>query len=159
MLLQQDPDKVPNTADFKDALHLYYDKQTVISFNTQQLLTLNKPIAMVKTIHNCATAASAKPNDTGGLYPILFVAEGANVMLTANLWQQVGFCNGAAGTIHSILYGQNQSPPDLPIAIIEQYTGPPFISTHPTATPIPPITFEWEAGDTKLSRQRIPIQL
>jgi len=74
MLLQRDPDKVPNTADFKDALHLYYDKQTVISFNAQKLLTLNKPIAMIKAIHNCATAASAKPNDADGLYPILFVS-------------------------------------------------------------------------------------
>ena len=117
---------------------------------------------MIKAIHNCTTAASAKLNDAGGLYPAIFVAEGAYVMLTANLWQQVGLCNGAAGTIHSILYGENQSPPDLPIAIMvcfEHYTGPPFISTHPTVIPIPPITFEWEAGDIKLSRQQIPIQL
>ena len=111
MLLQRDPNKVTNTAHFEDALHLYYDKQTVISFNTQKLLTLNKPIAMIKAIHNCTTAASAKPNDAGGLYPAIFVAEGAYVMLTANLWQQVGLCNGAAGTIHSIYFIWRKSKP------------------------------------------------
>ena len=96
---------------------------------------------MIKAIHNCTTAALPKPNDAGGLYPAIFVAEGALVMLTANLWQQVGLCNSVAGTIHSILYGESQSPPDLPIAIMvcfEHYTGLPFISTHPTVIPIPP---------------------
>ena len=39
MLLQRDPNKITNTAHFEDALHLYYDKQTVISFNTQKLAT------------------------------------------------------------------------------------------------------------------------
>ena len=63
-----------------------------------------------KAMHNCTTEASAKPDDAGGLYPAIFVSEGARVMLTANLIQQVGLCNGPAGTINLILYRQNQSP-------------------------------------------------
>ena len=42
-------------------------------------------------------------------------------MLTANLWQEVGLCNGAAGTVYNILYLANHHPPDLPIAVVVDF--------------------------------------
>ena len=38
-------------------------------------------------------------------------------MLTNNLWQQVGLCNGARGIVESLLYLEGQKPPNLPIAM------------------------------------------
>lgn len=83
-------------------------------------------------------------------------------MLTANLWQEVGLCNGAAGTVHKILYLENHQPPDLPIAVLidfDKYTGPPFFPDRPSCIPIPSITFEWDNDVTRLSRQQLPLRL
>ena len=71
-----------------------------------------------------------------------------HVMLTANLWPEVGLCNGAAGVVYQLLYAENQEPPSLPIAVLvdfDSYTGPPFLSVRPKSIPIPPITSEWDA--------------
>ena len=83
-------------------------------------------------------------------------------MLTANIWQEVGLCNGAAGTVHQLLYQANHKPPDLPIAVLvdfDNYAGPPFLSSRPNCVPVPPLSFEWESNGRRLSRQQVPLQL
>ena len=70
-----------------------------------------------------------------GLQPVVFLAKGARVMLTMNLWSSVGRCNGATGTVIDIVHENNHQPPDLPIAVIvefENYKEPvyPNISNH-----------------------------
>ena len=42
-------------------------------------------------------------------------------MLTSNLWQQAGLCNGAQGIVSDILYAQGQKPPSLPIGILVNF--------------------------------------
>ena len=51
----------------------------------------------------------------------MFLAKGARVMLTMNLWSSVGLCNGATGTVVDIIYQNNHQPPDLPIAVIVEF--------------------------------------
>ena len=83
-------------------------------------------------------------------------------MLTSNLWQQVGLCNGATGTIDSLLYAEGHKPPNLPIAIMvnfPNYRGPPFIQNKPKCIPIPPTVHEWHNGLKTLSRQQLPLKL
>ena len=116
----------------------------------------------INALHSSATAAAAKSDDAGGLEPVLFLAEKAKVMLTSNLWQQVGLCNGAMGTIEHILYTNGQHPPNLPLAVLvnfNHYSGPQFLPTKPKCIPIPPIIFQWHnagaAGHTTLSRQQL----
>lgn len=121
-----------------------------------KLQSLGEPIARITAIHSNTTAASASAEDAGGLYPVVFLATGARIMLTANLWQEVGLCNGAAGTVHQILYQDDNQPPDLPIAILvdfDRYAGPAFLTDRPQCIPIPPI------GAHRLSRQQLPLQL
>ena len=82
--------------------------------------------------------------------------------MTTNLWQEVGLCNGAAGTVHQILYCDDHQPPDLPVAVLicfDTYAGPSFIPSLPSVLPIPPITFEWAVETQKLSRQQLPLFL
>ena len=76
------------------------------------------PIAAINAVHSSPTAASGRPDDAGGLYRTVLLAEGAQVMLTANIWQQVGICNGAAGVVYKLLYQEGQLPPNLPIAVL-----------------------------------------
>ena len=74
-------------------------------------------------------------------------------MLTSNTWQQVGLCNGAAGTVYQLLYQTDHKPPDLPIAVLvnfDNYAGPPFLSHLPKCIPISPVVFAWESPNAKI---------
>jgi len=44
----------------------------------------------------------------GGLEPIIYLSKNARVMLTRNLWLEVGLCNGAMGHVIDIIYAENQ---------------------------------------------------
>ena len=83
-------------------------------------------------------------------------------LLTANLRPEVGLRNGAAGTVISILFADGHRPPSLPIAVIvkfKKYIGPFFLTDQPCSVPVPPITFDWCAGNAKHSRQQLPLKL
>ena len=159
-LLLQSPQHV-EIAGFKDAVHLFYDNASVAEMNHAKLHSLNAPVARINAIHSCSAAAGVKPDDAGGLEPVIFLATGAKVMLTRNLWPEVGLCNGTTGTVVSLLFRSQQPPPSLPIAAIVQfdaYTGPIFNST-PLYVPIPPVTFEWQSKNKQYSRQQLPLKL
>ena len=116
----------------------------------------------INAIHSCTKAASIKHDEAGGLQQTVHLAKNAKVMLTANLWQQAGLCNGSAGYIQDFLYSEGHKPPHLPIAVLvnfEGYIGPPFLTDKPKCVPIPPITFEWNDGVSSMSRQQLPLRL
>ena len=116
-LLHRSPPYADNFEDFREVVHLFYDRKSVAQFNFERLALLGTPIATVKAIHSSSAAAATKSEDAGGLSPIVFLAKGARVMLTANLWAEVGLCNGAAGTVHDLIYIDGQAPPNLPVAV------------------------------------------
>ena len=165
-LLQRSPNAVPMQSVIFITLMMLFDffmiKKSVASYNYHKLQTLSTPIARIDAIHSNQAAAVAKSDDAGGLYPALFLAEGARVMLTANIWQEVGLCNGAAGSIKQFFYKEESCPPHLPIAVLvhfDKYSGPPFLLDQPSCIPIPPLTFEWESNGQQLSRQQLPLIL
>ena len=161
-LVQRSPSHV-NLAEFREAVRLFFDKKNVAEYNYQKLQSLNVPIARISARHKGPGAQAAKSDDAGGLDPEIFLAKGADVMLTSNLWQQVGLCNGAFGTVRDILYSPGSGPPHLPIAVLVEfphYKGPPFLEEQPHVMPIPPHFYEWVSPDNKkLSRQQLPLRL
>ena len=147
-LLQRSPTEASNSTDFKDAIRIFYDTQSVAKFNYDKLCELDAPIAAINAIHSSAAAAAGKRDDARSLYPVIFLACGAQVMLTANLWQEVGLCNGTPGTVRHFIYKDDHAPPNLPIAVLvefDKYCGPQFLDSAPNCVPIVPITFEWES--------------
>ena len=62
-----------------------------------------------------------RPNEMSGLDPVVFLANTAKVILTMNLWSQVGLCTGATGMVRHIVYDNNRQPPDLPVAVIVEF--------------------------------------
>ena len=62
-------------------------------------------------------------------------------MLTSNLWQEVGLCNGASGVVKDFIFHPDRPPPCLPIAALvkfPKYKGPAFLEDNPQTVPIPP---------------------
>ena len=97
-----------------------------------------------------------------GLQPSIFLAKGAKVMLTINLWASVGLCNGATGTVVDIIYATNHQPPDLPIAVLvkfDDYRGPSFSTDLPSCVPICPITVSAQSLEGVHERQQLPLRL
>lgn len=97
-----------------------------------------------------------------GLVPILFLARNASVMLTMNLWPEVGLCNGATGKVVDIIFAENHSPPDLPIAVMvtfDYYTGPSFTEFLSKCVPVCPVTVTSHSLDTFHERQQLPLKL
>ena len=96
-----------------------YKKEQVAQFNQEAITKLGSPIAQINAISSCTAAARA--DDTESLDAIVFMAKRAKFMLTNNLWQQVGLCNSARGTVESLLYPEGQKSPNLPIGIMVNF--------------------------------------
>lgn len=86
------------------------------------------------------------------------------VMLTRNVWTEVGLCNGAIGTVLDIIYAQGHEPPVLPISIMVQfdekdYSGPSFSDSMPNCVPICPIINCSDTHGKSMERQQFPLKL
>ena len=86
LLLTRQPSQVKNITDFKGAIRLYYSNDDVANYNFQSLSELQQPIARINVIHSSLAAKKISSEDMSGLEPVIFLAKGAHVMLTMNLW-------------------------------------------------------------------------
>lgn len=82
------------------------------------------------------------------------VCIGACLMLTCNLWQQVGLSNGARGKVYDIGWTPGAGPiRDQPFVIMmefDKYTGLSFLTTADgrKIVPIPPVDRDFLVGVT-----------
>ena len=162
LLLTRQPSNVTNLCDFENSTRLFYSNEQVANFNHEQLTKLEHPIAHINARHSSEFAKKISSDDMSGLEPVVFLAKGARVMLTINLWSSVGLCNGATGTVVDIIYQNNHQPPDLPIAVIvefEDYRGPVFKENQPLCMPICPITVTSQTEIGFHERQQLPLRL
>ena len=108
-----------------------FGNEKVATYNYEKLRSLKNLIAVVNAKHNNTTAAKLPADDIGSLQPTLRLTKGARVMLTRNLWTDVGRCNGTMGTVIDIIYSEGSGPPALPIAAIvhfdDGHIGPPAL--------------------------------
>ena len=121
LLLTRQPSNVDNLSEFKDATRLLYSNEEVGNYNHEQLIKLLQPVAQMTAMHSSDTAKKLSADDFSGFQPLLFLAKGAKVMLTMNLWPAVGLCNGATGTVIHFIYQNNHPPPNLPITVIVKF--------------------------------------
>ena len=140
---------------------MYYSNEEVANYNFRKLTELHQPIARINAQHSSDLAKKAAPDDMSGLEPSIFLSKGAKIMLTMNLWTDVGLCNGATGTVVDFIYADDQQPPDLPVAVIvkfDDYTGPSINDSMPACVPICPITVTSQTLDVH-ERQQLPLKL
>ena len=76
---------------FEDAICLYTTRNDVHDLNMTELQALNLPCARVIARHDRGSAAAkAAPDEAGGLENHVYLAKGAKVMITRNIWQTQG---------------------------------------------------------------------
>ena len=158
-LMKRTPCEVVNVADFDDALHLYPTTEAVAEYNIGKLRSSGQPVALIKAVHTGPGAGSAAVDDAGGLEPVVCIAHGARIMLSANLWVEVGLVNGALGTVVAICYEDNHGPPDLPVAVMvrfDSYAGP---TLSDGTVPIAPLHRTWFTTTKECSRLQLPLKL
>ena len=90
LLLSRSPQQATNFHAFSDAVRLFYGKASVAHYNILSLHKLGMPVATINAVHSSAPPDAAQSDEAGGLEPIVFLANGAKAMLTANLWPEVG---------------------------------------------------------------------
>ena len=162
-LLSRTPDRVSNIQEFEmSSIRLSYLKSSVAEINIAKLKALNQPIATIKARHS-GGAQNLSSDEMGGLEPVIYLAKGARVMLTMNIWTEVGLCNGALGTVLDFVYPHDQTPPTLPICVLVQfdddYNGPTLSARFPRCVPICPITQVSQNLGQKCERQQLPLKL
>ena len=111
--------------------------------------------------HSGHGASAATSDKAGGLEAVLFISTEAKVVLTCNLWAEVGLCNDSFGTIEHIWFAENMGPPNLPVAVLvhfHNYSGPAFLTTCSKCIPVPPSLFQWVADGKHMSRQQVHSQ-
>jgi ATP-dependent DNA helicase PIF1 len=152
--------------------YLYQTNAEVKRKNHQEIVRLGTPIALIES-KNTGKAASMKSDKLRQLESSTFMAVGAVVLLTNNLFQAAGLCNGSIGTVVAIIYKDNEAPPQLPECVWvdfgEQWIGPPYFpESMPERkgwVPIAPMTAQaWTNnnngdGFEEHTRTMLPIRL
>ncbi|KAF5139516.1 ATP-dependent DNA helicase PIF1 [Metarhizium anisopliae] len=135
----------------------------VNEYNYYHLDHLSRPVIQVKA-KNIGFGAAAAPDDkAGNLAKQIPICIGARLMLTSNLWQPVGLCNGARGTVYDIGWAPGADPiRDLPCVIMmefDKYGGPVFLTTTDgrKIVPILPVDRDFLIGATLCTRTQFPL--
>jgi ATP-dependent exoDNAse (exonuclease V) alpha subunit len=158
-----------NDERWKTSTKLFYDNDSVDETNLDRLVKLNKPIARLNAVHNKPAAAAMKSQNAGGLRNKLYLSIGSNVMLTSNLWTDVGLHNGAKGTVEGFVYATSEGPGrngTLPNAVVVSFPHlndslPSYFEHVPKTLAIPPQLFSWSVAGRNhfMSRTQVPLQL
>ena len=82
---------------------------------SEKLRELDNPVARVSAVHTGANARRASADMAEGLERDLYLAKGAKVMLTKNLYQQVGLVISIRSEVVELVYADDAPPPKLPL--------------------------------------------
>ena len=158
------PDRVKDLETFrKHSVRLSFGNEKVAKDNYECLTKLKQPIATVNAKHNNTTASKLPEDDMGSLMPQLLISKTAKVMLTRNLWTDVGLCNGAIGIVKHIIYKHGDLPPSLPVGVIvqfdENYIGPSVCKEIPRRVPITPVINTSDTLGFAYEREQLSVKL
>ncbi|KAJ3453143.1 hypothetical protein MRS44_018798 [Fusarium solani] len=148
---------------FDAALRIYSKKARVNEYNYEHLVRLKHPAiqVMAKNIGNGAEkATSEQAGNLAGQFPVCI---GARLMLTQNIWQPAGLCNGAQGTVYDIGWAPgadtHRDPPSVIMMVMDKYTGPSYLTTEDgrEVVPILPVKRDFFLGTSACTRKQFPL--
>ena len=86
---------------------LTFENKSVFDYNCVQRRKIEK--------HNAVKAFKMNSDGFGGLEPVVYLSEEAQVMLTRNVWLDKGLSNGSIVIVTDIISKEFQCPPVLPL--------------------------------------------
>ena len=90
--------------------HIFNDNKSTFEYNMKNLIGFDSPIYKLTATHKNGGAEKLDLTEANGLMLKLYLAVGDEVMLTFNLWVDVGFHNGANGKVVDFVYKHADRP-------------------------------------------------
>jgi hypothetical protein len=156
---QLSPDEV---YEFDEALRLYYITAEVRETNYNRLAATNQPVKKLTAEHRGRGASAATEEEADNLSAQIYICISARIMLTTNLWTEVGLVNGSMGVIEDISWDDGRQTDQLPSVILirfDSYTGPSFPDCPVGTVPVFPQTRQFDYKGIACSRTQFPLRL
>ena len=113
--------------NFQNPVNIVVRNDTRDNININKLLELNQPIIKLKAKNEPKQANKATWQQAHGIRNNIFIAIGAKIKLTYNLWVDAGLYNGSEGEVIDIIYNWEEPDNDRPVVILvkfDKYCGP-----------------------------------
>ena len=144
---------------YNTATMLCAKKMDSVQFNLTHLRKTGNPVAKLSAV-NSRGAAAYEADHANGLRNKVYLAKGAKIVLTSNIWPEAKLVNGTKGTVaYMVFREQQQALPDLVICHFPEYTGPTFIPGQDKMVPIAPMQASWTVKGQQFSRTQYPLML